>query len=262
MKALVDRGPVAKAREDVPDGSKLDLTRGGATVTVPPFDQRRSLPTWPKDALRVSFGVIWGIDAVMKWLPGFIHGYSAMITMAGKGQPGWLQPWFRFWAGPAHPTAWAYGAAVIETLIAVALVFGVALKFTYIAGGVFSLLVWGIAEGFGGPYVSGATDIGTSIIYALMFAALLALSAYVGPSRYSVDYYLEERFSWWWKLAEVRRPALLGQPIALHYEWSPSTGAEQAATTSTGAPTSTAALTPPAVQATALPERPPAPVGS
>jgi hypothetical protein len=32
--------------------------------------ERRCAP-WPKDALRISFGVIWLIDAVLKWLPGF-----------------------------------------------------------------------------------------------------------------------------------------------------------------------------------------------
>jgi len=171
------------------------------------------VPTWPKDALRVTFGVIWLIDAVLKWLPGFRSGYSAMIDSAGKGQPGWLQPWFHFWAGPAHPYAWAYFAAVVETLIALALILGFARKLTYISAAVFSVLVWAIAEGFGGPYTTGASDIGTGIIYAVVFAGLLALSVYAGPARYSVDYYLERRFSWWWKVAEVRQPALSGQAI-------------------------------------------------
>jgi nitrite reductase (NO-forming) len=72
---------------------------------------------------------------------------------------------------------------------------------------VFSLLIWATAEGFGGPYTSGAADIGTAIIYAVVFAALLALSYYAGPSRYSADYYIEQRISWWWKIAETRRPA-------------------------------------------------------
>ncbi len=71
----------------------------------------------------------------------------------------------------------------------------------------FSLLVWATAEGFGGPYTSGASDIGTAVIYALVFMALLALSAYAGPARYSTDYYLEKRIGWWWRVAEVRRPA-------------------------------------------------------
>jgi len=30
--------------------------------------------------------------------------------------------------------------------------------------------------------------------------------AYAGTARYSVDYYLEQKISWWWKVAEIRRP--------------------------------------------------------
>jgi hypothetical protein len=41
----------------------------------------------------------------------------------------------------------------------------------------------------------------------VVFAGLLALSYYCGTARYSVDYYLEQRVSWWWRLAEPRRPA-------------------------------------------------------
>jgi hypothetical protein len=63
------------------------------------------------------------------------------------------------------------------------------------------------AEGFGGPYTSGASDIGTAIIYAVVFAGLLTLSYYAGPARYSADYYLEKTISWWWRVAEMRRPA-------------------------------------------------------
>lgn len=39
-----------------------------------------------------------------------------------------------------------------------------------------------------------------------MFAGLLALSYYSGTSRYSADYYLEKKITWWWRLAEVRLP--------------------------------------------------------
>jgi nitrite reductase (NO-forming) len=170
-----------------------------------PAPQRR-LPAWPKDALRAAFGIIWAIDAGLKWAPGFRSGYSDTITQAAKDQPGWLQPWFHFWAGPSHPYFWAYLVAVIETLIAAALILGFARKVTYLSATVFSLLIWATAEGFGGPYTSGSSDVGTAIIYAVVFLGLLALSAYAGPARYSVDYYLEQRISWWWKVAEVRRP--------------------------------------------------------
>jgi hypothetical protein len=87
-------------------------------------------------------------------------------------------------------------------------------KITYSAAIVFSLLIWGTAEGFGAPYTSGAFDIGTAVIYALVFAALLTISYYAGPARYSADYYLEQKISWWWRVAEVRRPA----PAEAHRE--------------------------------------------
>jgi nitrite reductase (NO-forming) len=175
----------------------------------------RCTPAWPKDALRITFGAIWLIDATLKWLPGFRASYMSVIMAEAQGQPGWLQPWFRFWINIQHPDAMplAYLVAVAETLIAVALIAGFARKITYSAAIVFSLLIWATAEGFGGPYTSGASDIGTAIIYAVVFAALLALSYYAGPSRYSADYYIERKVSWWWKVAETRRLAPAEAPI-------------------------------------------------
>jgi nitrite reductase (NO-forming) len=169
---------------------------------------RNSLPAWPKDALRISFGIIWLIDAALKWLPGFRSGYMGMIMGAGQGQPGWLHWWFSFWTNLQHSevTFFAYLVAAVETLIAVAVLAGFARKLTYISAATFSVLIWATAEGFGGPYTSGAADIGTAVIYAVVFLGLLALSAYAGPGRYSADYYLEKRISWWWKVAEVGRP--------------------------------------------------------
>jgi nitrite reductase (NO-forming) len=159
-------------------------------------------------ALRVVFGVIWCIDATLKWLPGFRATYMSTIMGIANGQPAWLKPWFRFWVDLQHPRAmfFAYLVAVVESLIAVALLFGFAKKLTYASAAIFSLLIWATAEGFGGPYTSGASDIGTAVIYAVVFLGLLALSYYAGPSPYSADYYLEKRFSWWWRLAEARRP--------------------------------------------------------
>ena len=168
----------------------------------------RGVPAWPKDALRVSFGIIWLIDAVLKWLPGFRSGYMDTIMGKAQGQPGWLRPWFNFWINLQHPRVmfFAYLVAVVETLIAIALIAGFARKLTYLSAIGFSLLIWATAEGFGGPYTSGAADIGTAVIYAVVFAGLLALGAYAGTARYSADYYLEKKISWWWRLAEVRRP--------------------------------------------------------
>jgi nitrite reductase (NO-forming) len=169
----------------------------------------RGCTAWPKDALRIGFGLIWLVDAALKWLPGFRAGYMDTIMGEASGQPGWLKPWFHFWINVQHPDAMFFGylVAVVETLVAVALIAGFARKITYASAAVFSVLIWATAEGFGGPYTSGASDIGTAVIYAVVFAGLLALSYYTGPSRYTADYYLEQKYSWWWKLAELRRPA-------------------------------------------------------
>jgi nitrite reductase (NO-forming) len=96
--------------------------------------------------------------------------------------------------------------ATVETLIAAALSFGFARKSTYIAAAVFGLLIWSTAEGFGGPYTAGSTDVNASIIYVVVFLGLLGLNAYAGTSRYSVDRWPERRVSWWGRVAEVRRP--------------------------------------------------------
>jgi len=160
---------------------------------------------WPKTALRIGFGVVWLIDAILKWLPGFRSGYMDQLMGQAQGQPGWLKPWFDFWINLQHPNAafFAYLVAVAETLIALALIVGFARKLTYSAAIILSLLIWGTAEGFGGPYTSGAADIGTAIIYVMVFAALLAFSYYQGTAELSVDAYLERRISWWHWIAEV-----------------------------------------------------------
>jgi nitrite reductase (NO-forming) len=178
--------------------------------------EARCRSAWPKDALRIAFGVIWLIDATLKWLPGFKDSYMSTIMGIRDGQPQGLRWWFDFWINLQHPAVTFFWAlvAVTETLIALALIFGFARKLTYIAAAGFSLLIWATAEGFGGPYTSGASDVGTALIYAVVFLGLLALNYYAGPSRLSVDYYLERRISWWWKLAEMRKPepAQLGLP--------------------------------------------------
>jgi uncharacterized membrane protein YphA (DoxX/SURF4 family) len=184
----------------------------------------RNFPAWPKYALRITFGVIWLIDAVLKWLPGFRSGYIGMISGAGQGQPGWLRPWFSFWTNlqSPHPTVYAYIVAILETLVAVAVLTGFARKLTYITAAAFSVVIWAAAEGFGGPYTSGASDIGTAIIYALVFMCLLTLAGYTGTDTYSLDHYLERKISWWWKVAEVGRPGP-GQLAAATVSPAPAT---------------------------------------
>lgn len=177
-------------------GNEAQALGGGAVPTR---------PDWPKSAVRIGFGVIWLVDAILKWSPGFRSGYVDALREGAGGQPGWLKPWFDFWIRIQQPHAglFAYLVAVIETLIALALIFGFARKLAYISAAGFSLLIWATAEGFGGPYARGSSDVGTALIYAVVFISLLAINAQLGPSRLSVDAWIERRISWWHRIAEV-----------------------------------------------------------
>jgi nitrite reductase (NO-forming) len=159
-----------------------------------------------KSAVRIIFGVIWAVDAWLKWQPAFRKEYLTLLTAAAKGQSAILLPWFHFWTALVAPRVafFAVTTALIESVIAIALIVGFARKITYILAALFSLLIWSTAEGFGGPYTAGATDVGTGIIYAVVFLALLALNAQAGPSRYSLDRFLEARLPWWHCVAEVK----------------------------------------------------------
>jgi nitrite reductase (NO-forming) len=158
-----------------------------------------------KDAFRIAFGLIWLIDAGLKWEPAFRSGFTAMLKESAQGQPGWLHGWFHLWINMVAPNSgfFAYSTAVIETLVAVAVLVGFARKFTYISAALFSVLIWATAEGFGGPYSSSSTDIGTAVIYAVVFMGLLALDYETGPSRFSVDSLIEQHVSWWHRIAEI-----------------------------------------------------------
>jgi nitrite reductase (NO-forming) len=157
--------------------------------------------------VRITFGLVWLVDAAFKWLPGYRTNFLDQLGVGAQGQPPWLHPWFRFVVRLASPriALFAYGTALVETLLALALITGFARKFTYMGGAVYSLLVWATADGFGGPYSASSTDIGPAIIYSVVFLALLVVNARSGTSPYSLDRLIERRWAWWHRVAEVGR---------------------------------------------------------
>ncbi len=52
------------------------------------------LPTpsagWTGTIVRILFGIIFGIDAVLKWLPGYSDTYISQLKSTAQGQPSWL----------------------------------------------------------------------------------------------------------------------------------------------------------------------------
>jgi uncharacterized membrane protein YphA (DoxX/SURF4 family) len=158
-----------------------------------------------KTAFRVAFGILWLIDGLFKFAPGFADQFS----VSGDGQPAWLQGWFNFWATQVanNPAFWVYLVGTFEISLGLALIFGFMRKIAYICGAVLSLFIWAVPEAFGGPYgpnqgMNGTTDPGTGVVYAMVFLMLIVINSAYGPSRLSLDYAIEQRWRGWKLIAE------------------------------------------------------------
>jgi thiosulfate dehydrogenase [quinone] large subunit len=137
--------------------------------------------------LRIIFGLVWAVDAWFKWQPDFINNFSDYLTGALEGQPAAVQAWIYFWINiiKVDPHVFAHFVAIAETAVAVGLVLGAFSNLTNLGGALLALVIWATAEGFGGPYVAGSADIGSAVIYALVFAGLFLANAglYIGLDR-------------------------------------------------------------------------------
>ncbi len=143
--------------------------------------------------VRIVFGCVWAVDAWFKWQPAFLTGLLDMLKSALDGQPMWAQVWINLWIHIVafNPYFFAVLVALTETAIAFCLIFGFLTRFAFAISIIFSLLIWSIAEGFGGPYVAGSTDIGSAIIYVFVAVAL-----WLGASwrMYSIDSFLQKKY--------------------------------------------------------------------
>ena len=137
--------------------------------------------------LRIVFGLVWAVDAWFKWQPDFINNFTDYLTGAQKNQPLLVHHWIGFWINviKVDPHVFAYLVAIGETAVALGLILGVFSNLTNLIGVLLSFVIWSTAEGFGGPYQAGSTDIGAAIIYVLVFAGLFLSSAglYLGLDR-------------------------------------------------------------------------------
>jgi len=153
-------------------------------------EHAQKTPTWRRAAIalvRIAFGLVWAIDAYFKWQPAFQNNFVGYIQEALVGQPPAMQAWLNTWINLVsfNPHLFAFIVALGETAIAIGLIFGLFSNLAYVGGTVLALVIWATAEGLGGPYTTGATDIGTGIIYVFGFAGLFLLSAgqYFGLDR-------------------------------------------------------------------------------
>jgi uncharacterized membrane protein YphA (DoxX/SURF4 family) len=131
-------------------------------------------------ALRIIFGLVYVVAALLKWQPQFQRTFVDQVSAAKDGQVAAVQTWISFWITlvSANPLLFARIEAITESAIAVFLLLGIFSNLTYVAGICLSLIIWTVPEGFGGPYVPGhSTDIGTALPYAILFAVLLFIAA-------------------------------------------------------------------------------------
>lgn len=148
--------------------------------------------------LRIVFGFVWIIDAAFKWNPVFINNFTDYLTEGAQNQPALVQAWVNFWVKgvSVDPHFFAIVVAVAETALAISLLFGLFTELGIVGGIALTFVIWSTAEGFGGPYIAGSTDIGAAIIYIIVFVALWLGRCW---RYYSLDPYIRRRlpFLYW-----------------------------------------------------------------
>ncbi len=154
------------------------------------------------------FGIVWLIDGTMKFVFVQSSDITKLIQGAGNSQPAWLHPWFNFWMSSVKsaPSAYLHSMGAIELALGVALIFGFLRKSIYLAGIVVSMMIWTIAEGLGGPYGPGSTDIGAAIMYALIFVAIIIMERNTNCNMYTLDSLIGRKWRHWKHISELNRP--------------------------------------------------------
>ena len=150
--------------------------------------------------LRIIFGGIWLIDASFKWSPAFLNNFTSYLTGGAEGQSIFVQTWIHFWVQTVSVNPHFFGVivAIAETALGIGLIFGICTELAIAGGIALTLVIWTTAEGFGGPYIPGSTDIGAAIIYALLFVALWLGRCW---RYYSLDSLIQRKFPflyWHW----------------------------------------------------------------
>ncbi|MEJ2656987.1 MAG: hypothetical protein P8012_07285 [Desulfobacterales bacterium] len=92
------------------------------------------------------------------------------------------------------PLAFGLFAAIVESLIALSLLFKKGMNFMLPIGLIYAFGLWTTAEGWGGPYGPGYTGnrgdiLGTTIIYCFIFLFLMVMYPPFGLWKTEIDKY-------------------------------------------------------------------------
>ncbi len=140
-------------------------------------------------AVRIGFGVVWAVDATFEWLPGFVHGQTLEdeLGAGSKVRTPVIHQWIQLWhaVGTWHSAGFAVVIALLESVIALALIVGAFSNLVFVGSAILSFGIWSGAEGFHLPWSrSGITDLGPSVGY---IAASLALLCAAAGATWSLD---------------------------------------------------------------------------
>ena len=60
-------------------------------------EKRMNTRSWAIAFTRISFGLVWAIDAYFKWQPAFADQFVSYLQETYDGQPAFIQAWLDFW---------------------------------------------------------------------------------------------------------------------------------------------------------------------
>lgn len=161
------------------------LTHAWRSLSVVRHGSMQAPAHWKLRLSEIAFGLLWAFDAYWKWQPDFLlHGVDN-LTASQAGQPGWIVAYIGFFIRVillVGPLAFGIAIAAAESVIALALLTGLALDWILPLGAIYSFVLWTTAEGWGGPYAAGVTGnkgdvLGTATLYVLVFLFLIAARA-------------------------------------------------------------------------------------
>ncbi|MGI0132393.1 MAG: DoxX family protein [Thermoplasmata archaeon] len=142
---------------------------------------------------RIGFGITILVAALNKLLPGASVQYASQIRGEGNG------PWFSFWGGlaQAHASAFTYGIAGGEFILAVGLLLGFLRKPTYVFGIAVGLFIWAVPEGLSGFNFSPGLSASAGLLCTIGLILLISVETIDGPDSLSLDYWIIRRRPKW-----------------------------------------------------------------
>lgn len=158
-----------------PGGRPLAVDLRALHVRRPSLTTARDVVTWRR-TLQVALGLVWLLDAALQFQPFmFGRGFATqVIAPTAQGNPAVIANPI-VWSAHvvlAHPVLWNALFATAQLLLALGLFWRPTVKLALASSMVWSLLLWWLAEGFGGLFAGTPSPLdgapGAVILYGFL----------------------------------------------------------------------------------------------